>query len=160
MSEHQRLPDPAISAVLELLTETYPKCFALFERRRRPLKIGIHEDILVALAGAVTPEELSAALRVYVTNGVYRSRLIAGATRIDLAGEPAGVVTPEQVPPPPRRIHKAAAPVKTQAESRLSAAADKPEKARLRLSLADLRAAAKLRAAGGTTPWRLKESKA
>jgi ProP effector len=90
--------DPNIMAVLELLAERFPKYFSIFERRRRPLKIGVHLDILAALDGAVTADELRRALRAYVANKIYRSRLYAGAARIDLGGEPAGIVTPEQVP--------------------------------------------------------------
>jgi hypothetical protein len=33
-------------AAIALLAETFPKCFAVFEQRRRPLKVGIHNDIL------------------------------------------------------------------------------------------------------------------
>jgi sRNA-binding protein len=131
VSKRQRLPDPAISAVLELLVEEFPKCFAIFEQRRRPLKIGIREDILNALDGAITPAELARALRIYTANAAYRRKLTAGAARIDLAGENAGVVTPSQVPPRP--IRQAAAPSKT------------PVKGPQRLSLADLRTAARRR---------------
>lgn len=84
-----------VGAALDLLCETFPKAFAHYQMRRRPLKIGIHLDILAALGGAVTEAELSVALRCYTVNKVYCSRLRAGATRFDLAGEPAGVVSPE-----------------------------------------------------------------
>jgi sRNA-binding protein len=151
VSKRQHLPDPAIGATLELLAEQFPKCFSVFEGRRRPLKIGIHHDVLAALDGAVTPQELGRALRVYVVNRVYLSRLVAGAVRIDLAGEPAGIVTPEQVPPPrPRPARKAAAPVKSPVKgcskslpelAVVAAATPGPQ----RLGLADLRAAAKRR---------------
>ena len=50
-------------AVIELLAETWPECFSIWEKRRRPLKIGIHRDVLAALDGAVTPVELSRAFR-------------------------------------------------------------------------------------------------
>jgi sRNA-binding protein len=120
--------DPAIGAVLELLVEMFPKCFALFEQHRRPLKINIHSDILALLDGAVTGQELYRALSIYTGNRVYRRRLIAGAVRIDLNGQPAGVVTPEQAQP--RR--KVTVPAAHAAAPR-------------RLTLADLREAAKRR---------------
>ena len=66
--------DPAIGAVIELLAETFPACFAIFEQRRRPLKIGIHHDVLAALDGVITQEELSRALAIYAANKWYREK--------------------------------------------------------------------------------------
>ena len=91
----RKVQDPTAWAVIDLLIELFPKAFARHEARRRPLKIGIHNDLLRILDGAVTAAELSTALRCYTANKVYRGRLRAGATRIDLAGEPAGTVSPE-----------------------------------------------------------------
>jgi ProP effector len=82
-----------IAAVLELLCETFPRAFSLYEGRRKPLKIGVHNDVIAALDGAVTWRELRNALRVYVNNERYLCALRAGTPRIDLNGEPAGVVT-------------------------------------------------------------------
>jgi hypothetical protein len=70
--------DPTIDATLALLCEIFPNCFVRYEARRRPLKIGIHLDLLAVLNGAVTEGELKRALRIYVNNRVYRSRLQAG----------------------------------------------------------------------------------
>jgi sRNA-binding protein len=42
------------AVVIELLAEQFPKCFAIYERRRRPLRIGIYNELLAALDGAVT----------------------------------------------------------------------------------------------------------
>jgi sRNA-binding protein len=84
--------NPGIAAVIELLAETWPHCFSIYENRRRPLKIGIHLDILAALDGAVSAEELEQTLRCYVSNKVYRSRLVTGAIRVGLDGLPAGSV--------------------------------------------------------------------
>jgi hypothetical protein len=130
-----RLPDPQTTACIELLAETFPKCFAIYEARRKPLKIGIHLDILAAFDGAVTPIELSRALRRYTGNKLYQSRLRAGAIRVDLNGDPAGTVTPEQaVTPRPR------SPKTTPAPS--------PKSTPSRLTLSDLRKAGKRRAMG------------
>jgi len=79
-----------INAVIELLAERWPKAFSIYEARRRPLKIGIRDDILAALDGALTPVELGRALRVYTSNRVYRSRLVAGTARFNLEGDPLG----------------------------------------------------------------------
>jgi ProP effector len=92
----RRRPDAEIAACLQLLAETFPRCFAVYEVRRRPIKIGIHSEILAALDGAITAAELGRALRVYTCNKIYRQRLRPGAVRIDLSGEPCGVVTTDQ----------------------------------------------------------------
>jgi hypothetical protein len=52
----------AVAAAIALLAELYPKCFSIYERRRRPLKIGIHNDVLAAVDGVITPAELHGAL--------------------------------------------------------------------------------------------------
>jgi ProP effector len=82
----------------------------------------------------VTEAELGRALRIYCCNHVYRSRLITGATRIDLNGEPAGIVTPEQ-----------------QADLRAAAKPSPPSSppAPKRIGLADLKAAAERRRQAG-----------
>jgi len=85
----------AVESTIDLLCERFAKAFARFEQRRQPLKIGIHRDVLAALE--VPEKGLARALRIYVSNRVYRDRLRVGATRIDLNGNPAGVVTPDQV---------------------------------------------------------------
>lgn len=128
--------NPHVAAVYALLAETWPNCFSIYEGRRRPLKIGIHHDILAALDGAVSAEELSEALRCYVSNRVYRSRLIEGATRIDLDGQPTGKVT-----------EKDALAAKPKAAKRAPAAAIPTAAPVKRLGLADLRAAAQARKA-------------
>jgi ProQ/FINO family len=84
------------AACIGLLAETFPLAFSIYEMRRRPLKVGIHLDILRELDGAVTPIELGRALACYCSNRRYRSRLIAGAQRFDLQGRPAG--TPSSRP--------------------------------------------------------------
>ena len=148
MTENQH-PRAAVYAALDLLCETFPACFQRYERRRRPLKIGIHVDILAALDGVITPQELGLALAIYVGNKVYRSGLVAGAVRIDLNGQPCGAVTIEQaapVPPhsprAPRRAAPAAPPVTPEVEA--------PAAPNGRLSLAGLRAAARARREAGS----------
>jgi sRNA-binding protein len=123
-----------IAAVLELLAETWPAAFSIYEARRRPLKIGIRDEILAALDGAVTPAELGLALRCYVSNRVYRSRLVADAVRIGLDGEPTGIVTVDQIPRP-----------SPSPSPPISPPSPSPPPGPRRLSLVDLRAAAAAR---------------
>jgi ProP effector len=142
------LDQHAIEAVIEALAGLFPKCIFVYERHRRPLKVGIHRDIMAAIGGAITPRELSAALSFYVTNAAYCKHLYAGAVRIDLDGEPAGEVTPGQALPV---RHKAKAVETTPAIPTPVKPPEQPQGPR-RLGLADLRvAAAKRRATRGAS---------
>jgi ProP effector len=78
---------------IEELANRWPRCFAVDPARRRPLKIGIADDIRAALSGAIEEAELGAALRYYVGGIGYLSAMRAGETRIDLDGNPSGIVT-------------------------------------------------------------------
>jgi hypothetical protein len=49
----------ALRALLKILLRL-PKCFVVFEQRRKPLKVGIDRDILERLGEAMTPAELFA----------------------------------------------------------------------------------------------------
>jgi hypothetical protein len=53
----------AILAVISLLAEKWPSCFSIIESGRRPLKLGIRDDVLAALDGAISAGKVSAALR-------------------------------------------------------------------------------------------------
>ena len=92
----KRLPNPTVAAVIALLAERWPVTFSIREARRKPLKIGVHLEIISALDGVVTKAELSTALACYVANPTYLSRLREGAKRIALDGAAAGEVTKAQ----------------------------------------------------------------
>jgi sRNA-binding protein len=128
----------AATAAITLLAETFPRCFSVYEGRRRPLKIGIHKDILAAVDGALTPLELSKALRAYCANGAYLHSSREGAQRIDLDGNPAGIVTAEESQGAKARLtaRKAVKPTRSEPPA--------PK----RLSLTDLKAAALARKTG------------
>src|SRR5262245_7272860 len=122
---------------------------------RQPLKIGIHRDVLAALE--VPEKDLARALRIYVSNRVYRDRLRVGATRIDLNGNPAGVVTPDQLVHLRPRAKAAKPPNGTSCEIKTAAAPAEPPALKpsaiasvKRMSLADLRAAAQRRKVANT----------
>lgn len=91
-----RPPDPDVGSAIALLAETWPKCFSVYQNRRRPLKVGIRKDISAALNGALTDSELGIALACYTANAGYQSRLRQGAWRYDLDGNVAGAVTKEE----------------------------------------------------------------
>src|SRR5262249_39090219 len=77
------------------LAARFPECFAVPDTRRRPLKVGIDTDILAALSGTIRRTELIRALAMYCSSDGYLERVLAGAWRVDLEGNPAGVVTAE-----------------------------------------------------------------
>jgi ProP effector len=82
--------------IISTLGATFPKAFFQYERRRKPIKLGIHRDI-AALLPTLSTKEIGAAMGAYVHNHFYRSACTkAGAARIDLNGDAAGVVTPEE----------------------------------------------------------------
>jgi len=85
----------ATVAVISLLAEKWPCCFIIPESQRRPLKLGIREDVLAAIDGAIPAGKVSAALRWYVSSPEYQRRLVHGAWRVDLNGRPAGTVSQE-----------------------------------------------------------------
>jgi sRNA-binding protein len=97
MSTGQRKKQRAAAdQIIVMLAERFPKTFVVVEGRRRPLKINIDHDIAVALGKAVDVRELGYALMIYTSNLKYLSRLLHGAWRINLAGEPCGTVSVEE----------------------------------------------------------------
>jgi sRNA-binding protein len=87
----------SVTAALALLAERFPRTFFIYERRRQPLKVGIYDDIRAVIGDAITAEELSTTVAIYVANGVYlRACCRKGTVRIDLDGRPAGVVSHDE----------------------------------------------------------------
>ncbi|HMQ38884.1 MAG TPA: ProQ/FinO family protein, partial [Micropruina sp.] len=66
----------------------YPACFD--GENPRPLKLGIHRDLMAA---GFEKAAVKRALARYCNRPRYRKALRAGAIRIDLRGQPAGAVT-------------------------------------------------------------------
>ena len=83
-------PPPAEQLILE---ERFPDCFN--RENPRPLKLGIHRDLLLAegVAGLFNLTAIRRALGRYCARPRYRKSLKEGATRVDLGGRSAGVVT-------------------------------------------------------------------
>jgi len=54
-----------IGAVIRLLCDRFPRAFSGRGQPRRPLKVGIHADLVATLDGAVRTRELRTALRAY-----------------------------------------------------------------------------------------------
>jgi sRNA-binding protein len=145
------------------LAELCPACFVADKwETHRPLKVGIKADIIAT--GLLTSSECRRALGLYVGRLQYQKAVAAGGMRVDLDGNPAGKVDPDQVE------HAAAAVAQIEALSAARAdavPADKAERKRAareqgapkappseaprRLGLSDLKRAAVERQNGGSS---------
>jgi ProP effector len=95
----------AIKAVSAL----FPKAFG----PRQPLKYKIHEDLLSA---GVEHKVAAAALSSHCNNPRYLMSMVEGATRVDLQGQPAGVVTAEEAARAQQRLAERRLKQKPEAE--------------------------------------------
>jgi ProP effector len=91
---------------IDQLATLYPLCFFREYELRRPLKIGIREDI-IAQHPELQPSVIVSALQNYTRGVPYWSTLKAGAARIDLDGNVAGQVTIEDEQAANAKIAKA-----------------------------------------------------
>jgi ProP effector len=108
----------ATRALWVMLTARFPQAFPLDACLIRPLKIGIHLDILAAIPEA-DPLLLRRVLSRWCNRPVYLWTLAHGGARVDLHGQPAGEVTKEQQAHARERL-------KAIAEKRRQEAATKP----------------------------------
>jgi ProQ/FINO family len=95
---------------LVTLRQRFPLAFArLNARKRPPLKVGIRDDIIAA-APEIDGIELGRALRLYTGGRAYVENCVAGAQRIGLDGQVAGIVTAGEARWPPKGTPPQAAP--------------------------------------------------
>lgn len=136
---------------ISLLADVWPQVFAIYERRRVPLKVGIFADLLAAGFDGLE-DDLEIALRRYNNSLGYQQKLKTGAVRIDLNGEPAGTVTADQAQWAEKRVawfyKRRAEALQKVAQKPAPIEPPKPRK----VSLADLRAAAQARKAATAQP--------
>lgn len=84
--------------IIAALARLWPFCFSVFEQRRKPLKIGIRNDLVAQLQpmiakGRISEQDIANALFRYTSNPCYRWTCSKpGIARIDLDGRPDGVV--------------------------------------------------------------------
>jgi len=92
----QKLTDT--KAIIAYLVEKFPLCF-IAEGEAKPLKIGLFQDLAEALKDDehVSKTQLRQALRQYTSNWRYLHGCREGAERVDLYGNPAGVLDAEHV---------------------------------------------------------------
>ncbi len=85
--------DPVIQAIGKL-QKRFPLAFPKNPAPKAPLKVGIFEDLLQHAASLALDEAmLREAVRTWCRGTRYWTCMVEGATRLDLAGEPAGQVT-------------------------------------------------------------------
>ena len=92
----QKLTDT--KAIIAYLVEKFPLCF-IAEGEAKPLKIGLFQDLAEALKDdeSVSKTQLRQALRQYTSNWRYLHGCREGAERVDLYGNPAGILDAEHV---------------------------------------------------------------
>ena len=123
------------------LAERFPKCFTAFQKKRKPLKIGIHGDIADQFGDTVDRKTLALALRLYTGNVFYRMAQREGVPRFDLDGEPCGTVSEEDAQSAARDVTLARAKRKHLEPKPVAKSPPSPPP-RKPLGLAELRAAA------------------
>jgi ProP effector len=106
--EARRVRGRRIKAFRELLAERYPVAFPPISMPlSSALKIGLDRD-LRARHPDIPLKTLKLVLRRHVSQACYRELLIAGAPRVDLDGNRAGVVTVEEAEHAAERLQQLA----------------------------------------------------
>jgi len=105
--------------IISMLCEKFPHAFFMFEQRRRPLALGIHKEVALAMP-TLTKEQISAAMRSYVANIAYCRACREGAARVNLMGHEVGVVTAAEADNAAARIEGIKAARKSQRGRRRS----------------------------------------
>jgi ProP effector len=86
-------------AIISRLAKLYPKTFFVHPKERKPLKIGIYnqvvDEVLPTLAD-ISKKQLKAAFTFYCGHFHYVNAMLNETHRIDLKGEPVEAITPEQ----------------------------------------------------------------
>ena len=87
--------DPVVLTIGKL-QKRFPKAFPKNPLPKVPLKIGIFEDLLAhATELALSETELRAAIKIWCRGSRYWTSMVEGAIRVNLSGEEAGRVSPE-----------------------------------------------------------------
>ena len=103
--------------VIAFLAERFPQCFSA-EGEARPLKIGIFQDLVDRVQGemSLSKTQLRSALRLYTSSWRYLYGIKAGATRVDLDGNPCGQLDEQHVEHARKQLEEAKARVQAQRE--------------------------------------------
>jgi ProP effector len=93
-----------IGAAIARLADLFPKAFAVNAILRKPLKVGIANDLTSKVDGMITPLDVHRALAAYCGSVGYLRHMKAGAARLDLDGNAAGTVTAEEAEQARKRL--------------------------------------------------------
>lgn len=101
--------------VIAWLAERFPHCFSA-EGEARPLKIGIFQDLVERVQGemSLSKTQLRSALRLYTSSWRYLYGVKAGATRVDLDGNPCGELEEQHVEHARKQLEEAKARIQQQ----------------------------------------------
>lgn len=101
--------------VIAYLAERFPQCFSA-EGEARPLKIGIFQDLVARVENEMnlSKTQLRSALRLYTSSWRYLYGIKAGATRVDLDGNPCGELDEQHVQHARQQLEEAKARVQAQ----------------------------------------------
>ena len=139
----QKLTDT--KAIIAYLVEKFPLCF-IAEGEAKPLKIGLFQDLAEALKDdeRISKTQLRQALRQYTSNWRYLHGCREGAERVDLYGNPAGVLDAEHVSHAVQQLAEAKAKFAEKRKAELAAKktqqkrpARKPNAPQVKLSAVD-----------------------
>lgn len=103
--------------VITFLAERFPQCFSA-EGEARPLKIGIFQDLVERVLGemGLSKTQLRSALRLYTSSWRYLYGIKAGAARVDLDGNPCGILDEQHVEHARKQLEEAKARVQAHRE--------------------------------------------
>lgn len=79
-----------------LLVERFPRCFASDGQPKKPLKIGIRNE-LIAACPDIRPEILCLFLRIYTRSEKYLFSVIDRCQRVDLSGAISGDIADKDI---------------------------------------------------------------
>lgn len=107
--------------IIAYLAEKFPLCFSI-EGEAKPLKIGLFQELAEALAEdeRISKTSLRQVLRQYTSSWRYLHCCKVGATRVDLQGQPCGVLEQEHAD------HAAAQLAESKARFAAKKASEKP----------------------------------
>ncbi len=92
-----------VKDILAFLNQKFPKCFSLDNDKVKPVKLGIIEDIVVALGDEVGSDKsfskttIRHGIKAYVNSWAYITSCKPGAKRVDLDGVEGDVLTEEHL---------------------------------------------------------------
>jgi sRNA-binding protein len=122
---HTRKKLELIAATRLILVEKFPAAFLPKGAQKKPLKVGISDEVIAGLPD-VDPRYLRWAITDYCVGPKYLRNMREGARRIDLAGNEAGEVTASEAMAAERQLLYMNAPRHLKSENDKLRAALKP----------------------------------